>query len=202
MKKELNTEQKIIRAASTNFLKMGFAGARMQDIANEAGINKAMLHYYFRNKQQLFETVFQEKANQLFGNVLNSISPQTDLEGMISSFIEEYLTFLSKNSELPLFVINEISRHPGLIEKVFLPSIQTIALRFKELLQQGIDAGRLRPIPFHHLLMNMISMCVFPILAKPILSKFLTSTGQDFQDLINERKQIITQCILNDLKLQ
>lgn len=202
MTKDLNTEQKIIEAANRIFTKSGWAGARMQDIANEAGINKAMLHYYFKNKEQLFQMVFKDKARTLVSMVFSSIPTDADLETMIRIFVDKYISFLSATPELPLFILYEVYRHPELLDDVFKPVIPPVIIQFATVLEKEIQDGKIRAIPIHHLIMNMLSMSIFPIIAKPIIKKFLFPEEEMFQFMLEERKQVVVETILNDIKLK
>ena len=110
--KEVGAEQRILDAAKKVFMHKGLSGARMQDIADEAGINKAMLHYYFRSKDQLFEMIFKEAASSLFPKVIAIVAEDISLFDKIRKFTREYLDIVIENPYLPLFVLNEINRQP------------------------------------------------------------------------------------------
>ncbi len=117
IKIEKSTEEKILAAAKKVFIAKGMAGARMQDIADEAGINKALLHYYFRSKEKLFEMIFMEAAQKLFPKINFIFESDVSLFEKIENFCEEYITIMSENPYLPLFVLNEISRDPEIFMK-------------------------------------------------------------------------------------
>src|ERR1044072_5809634 len=105
-----STEEKIVTAAKKVFLAKGLAGARMQDIADEAGINKALVHYYFRNKEKLFEVIFTEAALKLFPKINIIFESDGTLFEKIRLFVAEYITVMSENPYLPMFVLNEINK--------------------------------------------------------------------------------------------
>jgi AcrR family transcriptional regulator len=174
----------------------------MQDIADEAGINKAMLHYYFKNKDQLFQMVFKEKVKELVGIVFSSIPKNADLESMIRIFVHHYISFLSKTPELPLFVLNEVYRHPDLLDDVFTPILPPVIIQFATELEKEIKAGKVRQIPIHHLIMNMLSLSIFPIIAKPIIKKFMLPDEKLFMQMLEERKNIVVDTLFNDLKIK
>ena len=92
MKKDFTTEEKILTAAKQVFLTRGMDGARMQDIADEAGINKALLHYYFRSKDQLFEKIFLEVAHAFLPRVLGILESESTLFEKIERFCNEYIS--------------------------------------------------------------------------------------------------------------
>src|SRR5271156_3051845 len=106
---DLPAEQRILAAAKKVFLLKGMDGARMQDIADEAGINKALLHYYFRSKEKLFEVIFREAMDQLFPRIIGILNADKPLFDKIESFCGEYVGMLLNNPYLPMFVMNEVN---------------------------------------------------------------------------------------------
>jgi TetR/AcrR family transcriptional regulator len=107
-----NTENQILEAALKVFHKKGLAGARMQEIADEAGINKSMLHYYFKNKEQLFGQIFMQSFKRFIGGILPLLNEQNTWEEKIPVIIEHYANVMQNNPDLPLFVINELRQNP------------------------------------------------------------------------------------------
>src|SRR4030095_9462910 len=115
MVKKKNTdtsEEKILAAARKVFLEKGMAGARMQDIADEAGINKALLHYYFRSKDKLFETIFAETFSKFLPRVNQILDSELPLFEKISTFCETYISQMQQNPYIVLFIMNEVNKHP------------------------------------------------------------------------------------------
>ena len=110
IKPDTSTEEKILEAAKKVFTSKGMYGARMQDIADEAGINKALLHYYFRSKQKLFEVIFAAAAQKLFTKINFIFESDMPLFEKIEHFTEEYITVMMESPYLPLFVLNELSQ--------------------------------------------------------------------------------------------
>ena len=112
------TEEKIFEAATDVFIEKGMDGARMQDIANHAGINKALLHYYFRTKDQLFNAVFEMIAKKIFKKFAPVLDGNLTLEEKIRFFFKEHISFLQANPRLPGFLLNEVNRNPARIKKL------------------------------------------------------------------------------------
>ncbi len=110
--KDISTEEKILEAAKEVFLKKGFDGARMQEIADTAGINKAMLHYYFRTKDRLFEHIFVTAISNIFPKVGGIFISDAPFEDKIRAFIRDYLSFILQNPFLPIFILHEMSANP------------------------------------------------------------------------------------------
>lgn len=196
MEKELSTEEKIIKAAEKVFLTGGYAGARMQQIADEAQINKSMLHYYFRSKEELMKKIFAAKFNEFIPRVVEVFQSDLPFEKVLGVYIDTYLDMLLKNQYLPLFVIDTMHRNPELTNfakdlpgKVFVAWIE-----------KQIELKRIRPIDPHHLLLNMIGLCVFPILARPLFQKVFQIEDADYQKLLAERKEVVFDFVMRAIK--
>jgi TetR/AcrR family transcriptional regulator len=106
------TEERIFESATEVFIEKGMDGARMQDIANHAGINKALLHYYYRTKDQLFNAVFEKIATKVFSKFAPVFDKDLTLEDKIRFFFREHISFLQQNPRLASFVLNEVNRNP------------------------------------------------------------------------------------------
>ncbi|MEO8769479.1 MAG: TetR/AcrR family transcriptional regulator [Ferruginibacter sp.] len=184
---DISTEEKIKAAATTVFMQKGYAATRTRDIAEAAEINLALLNYYFRSKEKLFEIVMLEKVQKLFGLIIPIVTDETmDLEKKIELITANYIDMLVENQDLPIFVLSEIKNHP---EK-FANRIQAGSLlsnsSFVKQLHEKVP--HVNPIQF---LMSVIGMIIFPFVGKPI---FQTATGADstmFNGMMEERKKLI-----------
>ncbi|MBK7710784.1 MAG: TetR/AcrR family transcriptional regulator [Bacteroidales bacterium] len=164
------TEDKIFEAATEVFLEKGMDGARMQDIANQAGINKALLHYYYRTKEKLFSAVFEMIAKQILKKFAPVLDENLSLEEKIRFFFKEHISFLQKNPRLPGFLLNEVNRHPERIKKL-LASIDFDGLWLKiyEQHKQEFDRYNITQATLPQLMISMAAISVFPFAAKGIL---------------------------------
>ena len=188
---EISTEDKILLAASKVFTEKGFAGARTRDIADEAGINLALLNYYFRSKEKLFDQVMKVKIVLLFGKIIPIISNEkTTIEEKIDLASEKYFEILSKNPNLPLFVISEIQKKNSDIKSI-LP-VEKILMN--SVIIQQIKEKNPEFNPFHFLL-NFLGMTVFPFLARPVFQNFHIMNDDEFQKFVEERKTLVPQWI-------
>ena len=184
---ELSTEDKILLAASKVFTEKGFSGTRTRDIAEEAGINLALLNYYFRTKEKLFEQVMKVKVVLLFGQIIPIVTNEkTSLEEKIDLASEKYFDILTKNPNLPLFVLSEIQKKTSDIKSI-LPFDKVLKNSF---LIKQIQEKKSEINPFHFLI-NFISMTVFPFLGKPILQTFELMNDSEFQKFVEERKKFV-----------
>jgi len=199
-KKTDSAEEKILAAAKKIFLLKGMSGARMQDIADEAGINKAMLHYYFRNKEQLFEMIFKEALNKLLPKIVDIIDSDSSIFEKIENFCAHYIEMMQQNAYLPLFVLNEINKDPVLFKERFFGSKEFPLLKFVAQIETEIKAGKIKPVNPAHLFINMLSMCIFPFIAKPI---WMMASGMDelqFRYFMEQRKTEVAKFIIESIK--
>jgi TetR/AcrR family transcriptional regulator len=200
-KRDQTTEEKILTAAKLVFVQKGMAGARMQDIADEAGINKALLHYYFRNKEKLFEVIFMEAASKLFPRINQIFSSDQPLFEKIESFCEQYITVIMENPYLPLFVLNEINRDPEyFLQKVWAGNARPNPVKFLEQIEREVKKGTIKRISPLHLLLNLISMSIFPFVSKPMLQKNLGLDELQFRAVMEQRKKEIPKFIIDAIK--
>lgn len=196
-----NTEEKILQAAEKEFIEKGFAGTRMQEIANRAGINKALLHYYFRSKQKLFEMIFKT-AFKLFLPKLLGIFARTDIdfEKKIHLFVEAYIDLITANPHIPGFIIHEISRQPSALVNV-LQHVKPDLNPVKQQIQVEIDKGNIRNFKVEHLILNVLSLSVFPIVAAPIATQILCDGNQNaYKSILQERKQHVADFVLTAIR--
>ena len=188
---ELSTEDKILLAASKVFTEKGFSGTRTRDIAEEAGINLALLNYYFRTKEKLFEQVMKVKIVLLFGHVIPIVTNEkTTLEEKIDLASVKYFDILTKNPNLPIFVLSEIQKKTSDVKSI-LPFEKVLNNSF---LMKQIKERKPEVNPFHFLF-NFLSMTVFPFLGKPILQSFDLMTDKEFQQFVEERKTMVPMWI-------
>ncbi|UJF30126.1 TetR family transcriptional regulator [Kaistella sp. 97-N-M2] len=184
---ELSTEDKILLAASKVFTEKGYSGTRTRDIAEEAGINLALLNYYFRTKEKLFEQVMKVKMVLLFGQIIPILSDEkTSLDEKIDLAAAKYFDILIKNPNLPLFVLSEIQKKTSDIKSI-IPFERVLRNSFimKQIQERKPDLN-----PFHFLL-NFVSMTVFPFLGKPILRTFDLMDEEEFLEFVEERKILV-----------
>ena len=184
---EQSTEEKILEAASEVFTEKGFAGTRTRDIAEKAGINLALLNYYFRSKEKLFEQVMKIKVVLLFGKILPIlINEKTSLEEKIDLASEKYFEILSKNPNLPLFVISEIQKKNSNITKI----IPVNKIFENSVIIKQIKEKRPEINPLHYLV-NFLAMTIFPFLAKPVFNAFELTNEEEYQQFISERRKLV-----------
>jgi TetR/AcrR family transcriptional regulator len=191
------TEEKIFEAATDVFIEKGMDGARMQDIANQAGINKALLHYYYRTKEKLFTSVFEMIARKIFKKFSPVFDDNLSLEDKIRFFFKEHITFLQENPRLPGFILNEVNRHPERIKKL-LASVDFDKLWLKLYEQHKDEFSRydITQAALPQLMISMAAISVFPFAAKGILEGILGKVSINFDDFIEERKEFAAEFVI------
>lgn len=196
----MTTEEKIFNAAIIIFQKKGFAGARMQEIADEAGINKAMLHYCFKNKELLFQAVFMNAFNQLAPQINEIFNSQDSIFDKIKKFTHSYISFVMLNPYLPQFVIQEMNNNPEFVMSFLKNENRPNPALLIAQIENEIANGIIKPINPKHLLMNMISMTVFPFAAQMMIKGMLQISEVEFNQMMEERKTSIAEQIINSIK--
>lgn len=193
MSKEISTtEARILQAAQQEFLEKGFAGARTASIAERAGINKALLHYYFRNKETLFEEVFTLMSRQLIPEVRAIVVSEAPILDKIDRFIYSYIDFVKQNPDLPLFILTELRTNPdGRLLEILQKKQEDFAYIQQFMLQIALatGSGEIRPVQPFHILLNILSMCIFPFMARPMAMRVMRLDEPQFEQLIEQRKQ-------------
>ncbi|MCE5347027.1 MAG: TetR/AcrR family transcriptional regulator [Bacteroidales bacterium] len=192
------TEEKIFEAATEVFLEKGMDGARMQDIADRAGINKALLHYYFRTKDHLFDAVFEKKAGEMFKKFEPVFDDGLSLEDKIRLFFREHMAFLQENPKLPGFVVTEINRNPDRIKKL-LKNVDFNAfwLLVFEKHKNELKKYNISKESLPQLMISMAAMSVFPFAARGILEGILEKLDIDFNKFIEERIEFAADFVIN-----
>ncbi|MFH0842085.1 MAG: TetR/AcrR family transcriptional regulator [Bacteroidota bacterium] len=199
--KDKQTEGKIFESATEVFIEKGMDGARMQDIADHAGINKSLLHYYYRTKDHLFNAVFEMIAGQMFKKFAPIFDQNLSLEEKIRFFFREHITFLQKNPRLPGFMMNEIHRNPDRIKK-FLQTIdiQKLWTTLEAQHKEELARYNLNPDTIPQFMTSVAAMSVFPFIAKPIVSSLMEKMGYNFDEYLEERKEYAADFVINAMK--
>ncbi len=186
-----NIETRIMEAANKVFLKYGAEAATMLQIADAAGISRTSLHYYFRSKSHLFETVLERVEAEMIPALSEIIESDSTLLQKIETFIDKYIDLIVKYPMVPGFLFSEIQRNPGWIVD-FLKKRPIDVERLKGQIDREITEGKIRDFKLEDLLANMIGMCVFPILSKPVFETFFFDGNEDkFFQFMNLRKKEI-----------
>jgi AcrR family transcriptional regulator len=179
--KDSSTEEKILEAAKNVFMKYGLYGARMQDIADTAGINKALLHYYFRNKEKLFDKVFEGALQKYFQQMDVFGDTTLPIKERIFRYIDNITAFLSEYPQMTMFIIKEISINPEMFKEKVQALKRAKAIRLIDALEQEIAAGKIKKIDTTIFMINLHSICTYPFIGAPLFKHALKAHGKDYE---------------------
>ena len=197
---EDNTEKKVLIAAREVFHKRGYTGARMEEIAKTAGVNKALLNYYYRSKEKLFKQVFQEAVHEFIKDVVKLLMGDLPLDMKIYRIVDLYTHMLLKNPYLPIFVLSEIREQPERLADVFLIKGDLPFETLENQLNQAHEDGHIKRTSVYTFLMNLMSLTVFPFISSPLMRNIFKMDESDFKRVILERKKALPRMIINTLK--
>lgn len=189
-----STEEKIKNAARTVFHKKGYAAARTRDIAAEAGINLALLNYYFRSKEKLFEIIMQETFQSFFVSMSGVFNdPESTFEEKMETISNRYIDMLSQNPEIVIFIFNELRSNPDkFLKKYHIKEVLTQSILFKQFAEFAGSAIHNEKHAMH-IFANLMGMIIFPFIASPFLKEIFGLNNDEFNDLMNERRHLIPQ---------
>jgi len=183
-----STEEKILEAAKTVFHRKGFDGTRMQEIADEAGINKSLLHYYYRSKENLFDAVFKDAFNELFKKIFTIVGSDISFEEKIRYLFSDYIGFMQKNPYIPSFILNEINHNPARIADL-MKNLPTPPAEILTRVKKSLEDEGIKGIDHRQFIINIVSLSIFPIIAKPLLKSILNLTEEEYNEFIEIRKK-------------
>jgi len=201
-KKDTNTEALILKAAKHIFQQKGMVGARMQEIADEAGINKAMLHYYYRSKQLLFEAVFKKAFSMLAPQLNEILNDDTSICEKIKKFTNNYISFVIKYPYLPNFIIQELNRNPEFVKKIIAEKLFPNIEKFRKQVDTKVAEGVIRAIKAEQLFINIMALNIFPFIGAPLLKGFINSDDKTYKKLMEDRKTEVADFIINSIKIK
>ncbi len=205
--RDSETEARILRAARTVFIRRGTAGARMQEIAEEAGVNQALLHYYFRSKERLAATVFREAAAKLLPAVIGVFQSDLPIAAKIERFVHIYIDTVRQSPFIPGYIVAEMHHHPERLTAMIdaegvKPSAVVAPLRKK--LAAELDAAAARGdiigISPENFLLSLVGPVVMPFVARPALRIALDIDDPEFEHLLDERREMLPKMIFNSLR--
>lgn len=201
LENDTSTEEKIKNAARVVFHNKGFAATRTRDIAEEAGINLALLNYYFRSKEKLFDIIMLESMKNFFKSISEVFNnEQISLDNKIEKLAISYIDLLIANPNIPLFLMSELKMQPDeLVAKMGMKEI-IMKSSFLKQFEQGVKDGKIMPIHPLHFLMNLISMTIFPFVASPMIKGMGDLSQKQFDGLMQQRKLLIPKWVKATLK--
>jgi len=197
------TEKRILEAAREVFLKKGRDGARMQEIADLAGINKALLHYYFRSKDKLFRMIFRQEIFLMLDNIFSSISDSDTCYEFIQKFVHEYLKNISSRRNVMRFILWELENSADELAEWFIEAFKKRGFTSNPVVlrvEKAIAEGEIRPVDPVNFVLSLLGMCVFPFVAAPLLNRILPGFSLSGTTYLPEREESIIDLIWQGVK--
>ncbi len=201
-KKDSDTEQMILEAAEKLFLEKGFAMTSTTEIAKKAGCNQALVHYYFRTKEKLFQAIFENKVSLLLSTFFQLSEKDIPFEEKLAKIVEAHFEIIRANPRIPFLVINELTTNPARIKKMArkMAMDKSILPKLKEQMEEEIQKGNVREMNPIDLLVTMVSLNVFLFLASPVMKNVLNISDEQFEEIIENRKKENVFIILRSIK--
>ncbi len=205
MDKTSTTEKKIIEAAMNVFLEKGRHGARMQQIADTAGINKSLLHYYFRSKENLYATIFERVFLIFFSRIKRAVDPTLPFNEQLKTFINTYFDILNRNRHIPLFLAREMSEGGAVVQDFMrryrAENPEAYPTLFITAIEQAAARCEIRQVDPQQFIMSLIGACIFFFVAQPVITALFTdAVAQDTETFIQARKEAVFDLFYNGLK--
>lgn len=198
--KGISTEENILNVAREVFMRNGYSGTTMQQIADEAGINKSLLHYYYRSKEKLFGQIFAEVFSQFIPELGKIFITDKSLEEKIRAFVDSYIEGFIRNPLIPIFVMQELSSNPqhlaDLIKKSGIDPEMIIKMISESLKKEDLNIQDPRQF-----MVNMIGLCVFPFAAQPLIQRLIFNNDEKaYSKFLLERKHEVSEFLLNAIR--
>lgn len=201
---ETENERLILAAAESEFLEKGFNGAKTTAIAQKAGVTHAMLHYYYRTKENLFDKVFREKIHMIAHSFEMILDDHQPFEETIRNFIHTHFHFIKQNPRLVNFVYNEVlgnKANRDILHASILPNLTKIYTRIAKLVEEEIAKGAIKPIKPLDLILNIFSLNLCTFMTYPLMKEYVPDYSDElYEQLLKEREESNIQFILNALR--
>ncbi len=196
-----DTESKIKEVARRVFLENGYEGTKIRQIADEAGVNLAMVNYYFRSKEQLFKSIYLETFREFIGRIAVLVNEETPLEVKIWKIVDRYTDFILENPSVPMFILTE-QREKGsnFFEEMNMKALIEGSYFRRQLIEEA-EKGHIRPVEPLQVIVTVMSTIIFPVMARPIISHIGALDNNGFQQFVETRKQMVPEMIMAWLRL-
>jgi AcrR family transcriptional regulator len=198
---ELETRERILAAAHTVFLRQGTAKARTQEIADEAGVNKALIHYYFGTKDALADEVFAAAQAQLWPQIFRIFGdPARSIEDKVREVVDFEIGFLAAHPYLPGYVAAELHTNPERMTARMTRSGPPPLALLQQQLDAGFADGRYRQLDAPQFFSALLAAIVFPFIMRPALEKIILRPGDTFEHYLDERRRTLADFFLAGLR--
>lgn len=200
---EASTEERILTAAHTVFVRDGTRAASLKDIAEEADVNQALLHYYFSDKKTLADTVFEQVASDFLPRLKAILTSEQSIEEKVRTFVPKYIEQVRANPYLPAYIVGELNHNPDELKErlrsmglVPFEDIDTL----DDQLRRRAEEGTLRPISAEQFVVNLIALSIFPFIGRPLIEAMMGMDDDAFDAFIHERVEHIPEFVIMSLR--
>jgi TetR/AcrR family transcriptional regulator len=198
---DIETRERILDAAHTVFMRKGTANSRTQEIADEAGINKALLHYYFGTKSALADAVFERAFGTIAPLIFGILAdPNRGIEQKVNDVVREQIAFHGARPYLAGYVLSEMHAEPERVTRIFGKGGRVPLEVLRRQLREAAKAGQIRPISAEHFVVNLMALLIFPFAMRPALGPLLSITDSDWPAFLEERRRILPAFFLAGLR--
>jgi AcrR family transcriptional regulator len=197
-----STEEAILEAAREVFMQKGFAAARMCDIAKSANINQALLHYYFRKKDKLFEIIFEQESRKFHSDFLSILNSERPFFDKIRLMVAMDIQKMTSAPYLPMFILNEMHSNPERMNQ-FLGATKRqseLFAAFKTLMEKEVAASRIRAVCPKQFFLSILGLTMFPFLAQPMVKNGLSLTDTAFDKMMTDRIDFASEMLIRSLQ--
>lgn len=195
-----DTETKIKEVARRVFLDYGYDGAKIRQIADEAGVNLAMVNYYFRSKEQLFKSIYMETFREFIGRIAVLVNEETPLEVKIWKIVDRYTDFILENPSVPTFIFSQMRQDgPTFFQEMNMKGLIEGSYFRRQLIEEA-EKGNIRPVEPIQVIVTIMSNIVFPVMAQPIISYVGALDNGGFRQFMETRKRMVPEMIMAYLK--
>lgn len=195
---ELETEKLIKEKAKSLFFQRGFLNATTQEIADEAGVNRALIHYYFRSRDQMLEILLEDTLQEKRERIRSVLTSELPFRQKIARYIDAVVDYGLKYPFLDNFLISEMARRPEKVKLFCSKAKFNSSDLIRDGLNKEIKNGKIAPISAEHFMVNLTSLCNYPLLAKSVIQTIHGMTDAVYRRFLVERKQIIYRTIFNE----
>ena len=195
---EVQTEKLIKEKAKILFFQKGFINATTQEIADEAGVNRALIHYYFRSREQMLDILLNETLLEKRGRVRTILSSELPFREKIAHYINTIVDYGLTYPYLDNFIISETARHPNKVKDFCAKDRIKSSDLIREQLEEEIQKKKIASISPEHFMINLSSMCNYPLLAKSVLQAIYGMSDTAYRKFLLERKRAIYNAIFNE----
>lgn len=200
-KQNSDVKGRILEVARDLFIKNGYNGTSIRDIASASGTNVAMVNYYYHSKYNLFEYIFEESLDVLMSRVFTILDSDRPFFELIETWIDSYYETLMEYPQIPIFILNEINQHPErLTERLQRRNPYRLFQKISARIMNETEKGTICDTPPLDFLLNVLSLCVFPFMFGSLAVKVADRSQEEYHAILIQHKKYVKNFVINALK--